>query len=340
MLWNRFAASMTFRKKEACAHDTSCLCTQNTSILIAMAPPANDSSRTPAVPLAKIARSFLGDGTSSSSNNHDDWIMNPNFLATRTSVGRSFAGTATIAGEPLFDWMFQHFAGATYAQREDFVRFVMSYFVAETIRKGGIVFARCYRAPPVVVDGTTTTTAALPLASVVMVREYDAQRETSLWTKIMDTIHETIMTIRLAVTDGFPSIFTDPKFKETGRIGNRVSDDFIKQWKASHVTLMPHKHWYVAIVGTDPTYHRTGQSSMLLQRITQMADQAGVDCYLESNGPNNTKFYEKFGFKVHGSYEIPNLWDPNNKNKGDTMTTYYMIRRCNTVKTSNDEIAR
>jgi ribosomal protein S18 acetylase RimI-like enzyme len=271
----------------------------------------------------------------SNSSNHDEWMMNPTFLETRTLVGRSFAGNEKIAGEPLFDWMFQHFAGITLSQRAEFVRFIMSYVVAETIRKGGTVFAR--RAAPVV-DGTTTTPHPV-LTSVVMVREYDAQREKSLWTKVMDTIHETILTIRLAITDGFPTIFTDRKFKETGQIGNRVSDDFIKQWKASHVSLMPHRHWYVAIVGTDPDYHRTGQSSMLLQRITQMADQAGVDCYLESNGPNNTKFYEKFGFKVHGSYEIPNLWDPNNKNKGDTMTTYYMIRRY-TVKTSNDEIAR
>jgi ribosomal protein S18 acetylase RimI-like enzyme len=288
-----------------------------------MAPPANDSTRTP-FPLAKVAPSFLDDAVSSSNNDEWMFLMNPTYLATRTLVGRSFAGTATIAGEPLFGWMLQHFSGATVAQREDFVRFIMSHVVAETMRKGGIVFARS-RAPVVVV-GTTT---AHPLASVVMVREYDTQRETSFWTKAMDAIHETLMTIRLAVTDGFPTIFTDRKFKQPSQISKRVADDFTKQWNARHVSLMPHKHWYVAIVGTDPDNHRTGQSSSLLQRITQMADRAGADCYLECNGLDNKKFYEKFGFRAHGSYEILNLWDnPDHNNKGsDTMTTYYMIRR-------------
>jgi ribosomal protein S18 acetylase RimI-like enzyme len=283
----------------------------------------NDSSST-LVSLAKMAPSFWLDKTTASSSREEEWILNPPFPTTRTFVARSFVGNGTVAGEPMFDWLLQHISGATLSQREDLVRFVMTAYVAETIRKGGIVFAS--RRPNTDANNGTTHRPSL-LTSLAIVREFDAQRESSWWVKIMDAIHDTIMAFRLVCTDGMPAIFTDPKFKQSSQIAKQVGNDMMKNLKASHVSLMPDKHWYVAVVGTEPDVQGTGQGSALMKRITQMADRANADCYLEANGPDNKTFYEKFGFHTQGSYELKNAWNPDNIS-GDTMTTNYMVRRC------------
>jgi GNAT superfamily N-acetyltransferase len=192
--------------------------------------------------------------------------------------------------------------------------------------RGVIVFARRPNQHSVLPDANNNGTTHHPLTSLAIVREFHAQRESTLWTKIMDAIHDTIMAFRLVFTDGMPTIFTDPKFKESAQIAKQVGEEWVKNSKARHLSLMPDRHWYVAIVGTEPDLQGTGLGSALMKRIIQMADQAHADCYLEANGPDNKRFYEKFGFHAQGSYELKNAWDPDNGD--DTMTTYYMIRRC------------
>lgn len=283
-----------------------------------------DEQRTP-VPLAKIAPSFL-EPLSSLAHGNGQWILNPTFQVTRSFVGRSFTGTESVSGEPLFAWGIKHFPGTTIKEQEDLVRFIMSITVATEIRKGGIVFARVQnQAAAEMIDSRSNRTNDLPLASLVIIREYDTQKEKKWWTKTIDAIYETIYAIRFVITDGIPTILTDRKFKRQAKIITLVKDDATKAMKANHASIMPrNKHWYIATVGTDPDMHGTGQGSAIMQRIVQLADQANVDSYLEANGPNK-RFYEKFGYVVQKSFVVKNLWNPED---GDSMTTYYMTRRC------------
>lgn len=72
---------------------------------------------------------------------------------------------------------------------------------------------------------------------------------------------------------------------------------------ASH----PHdrRHWYLAAVGTRPEAQGTGSGGRVLAPVLARADAEGVACYLESSNPRNLTFYERLGFVVTGTIQVP-----------------------------------
>jgi len=55
-------------------------------------------------------------------------------------------------------------------------------------------------------------------------------------------------------------------------------------------------HWYLAFVGIEPARQGRGLGSSLLAPVLQQADEAGVDCYLETPFPETRAFYGRLGF--------------------------------------------
>lgn len=63
----------------------------------------------------------------------------------------------------------------------------------------------------------------------------------------------------------------------------------------------PHEpHWYLAMIGVDPSRQGRGLGSALLQEGLKRCDAEGLPAYLESSNPANIPLYERHGFEVVG----------------------------------------
>ncbi len=73
----------------------------------------------------------------------------------------------------------------------------------------------------------------------------------------------------------------------------------------------PHEpHWYLPLIGTDPTKQGRGYGSALLMHALERCDRDRLPAYLESSSPANVPLYERFGFEVIGKIQegsSPNL---------------------------------
>lgn len=55
-------------------------------------------------------------------------------------------------------------------------------------------------------------------------------------------------------------------------------------------------HWYLFILGVDPSIQGQGVGRSLVKPILNQADSEGVSCYLETANVRNFSFYERLGF--------------------------------------------
>lgn len=63
----------------------------------------------------------------------------------------------------------------------------------------------------------------------------------------------------------------------------------------------PHEpHWYLAVVGADPSRQGQGLGSVLIKQGLRKCDEQGLPAYLESSNPRNIPLYERHGFEVIG----------------------------------------
>jgi GNAT superfamily N-acetyltransferase len=62
-------------------------------------------------------------------------------------------------------------------------------------------------------------------------------------------------------------------------------------------------HWYLPIMGVDPSRHGKGFGSALLQHTLLQCDRENKLAYLESSSPKNIPFYERHGFKLLGTIQ-------------------------------------
>ncbi len=64
-------------------------------------------------------------------------------------------------------------------------------------------------------------------------------------------------------------------------------------------------HWYLAMLGTDPDQQGKGVGSALLRPVLDRCDRDGLPAYLESSKETNVPFYERHGFTVTDTYDLP-----------------------------------
>jgi ribosomal protein S18 acetylase RimI-like enzyme len=71
-------------------------------------------------------------------------------------------------------------------------------------------------------------------------------------------------------------------------------------------------HWYLAIIGSDPSIRGKGFGHALMQSRLDRCDAEYAPAYLESSNPVNIPYYERFGFEVTGEIKLPeggpSLW--------------------------------
>ena len=70
-----------------------------------------------------------------------------------------------------------------------------------------------------------------------------------------------------------------------------------EQMAAFHPT---YPHWYLPMVGVEPSRQGSGVGSSLMQHSLSICDADGLPAYLESTSPKNIPLYERFGFEQIG----------------------------------------
>lgn len=64
-------------------------------------------------------------------------------------------------------------------------------------------------------------------------------------------------------------------------------------------------HWYLAVIGSDPTVRGTGFGQRLMHSRLDRVDAEHAPAYLESSNPDNIPYYQRFGFEVMGELVLP-----------------------------------
>jgi GNAT superfamily N-acetyltransferase len=87
---------------------------------------------------------------------------------------------------------------------------------------------------------------------------------------------------------------------------------FVAAMHAMHAVHPEAPHWYLQGLGTDPPRQGEGLASAALEPVLARCDEQGVPAYLESTKERNVAFYERFGWRVTGTIELPDdgprLW--------------------------------
>ncbi len=64
-------------------------------------------------------------------------------------------------------------------------------------------------------------------------------------------------------------------------------------------------HWYLAIIGSDPSVRGAGYGNALMRSRLDRCDAEYAPAYLESSNPDNVPYYQRFGFEVTGEIRLP-----------------------------------
>jgi len=74
----------------------------------------------------------------------------------------------------------------------------------------------------------------------------------------------------------------------------------------------PHgEHWYLRLIGVDPSVQGRGHGSALLRHTLARCDSEGLPAYLEATTERSAVLYERHGFEATGRIQIgesPTLW--------------------------------
>jgi ribosomal protein S18 acetylase RimI-like enzyme len=64
-------------------------------------------------------------------------------------------------------------------------------------------------------------------------------------------------------------------------------------------------HWYLEFLGTEPARQGQGLGSALLRPILALCDRDGIGAYLESSSERSQVLYERHGFEVVETFNMP-----------------------------------
>jgi GNAT superfamily N-acetyltransferase len=64
-------------------------------------------------------------------------------------------------------------------------------------------------------------------------------------------------------------------------------------------------HYYLAILGTDPEFQRTGAGSAVLAPVLERCDTEGLPAYLETQKEANIAYYARHRFELVQKLEVP-----------------------------------
>jgi ribosomal protein S18 acetylase RimI-like enzyme len=63
-------------------------------------------------------------------------------------------------------------------------------------------------------------------------------------------------------------------------------------------------HWYLPMIGVEPTQQGKGHGSALMQHVLAQCDRDRLPAYLEASKPANVPFYERHGFEALSTIQV------------------------------------
>jgi ribosomal protein S18 acetylase RimI-like enzyme len=72
-----------------------------------------------------------------------------------------------------------------------------------------------------------------------------------------------------------------------------------------HEEIMSGAHWYLWAIAVDPDRQGQGIGTILMQPGLERADAQQLPCYLETHDENNIPFYQKQGFDMVRTEQVP-----------------------------------
>ena len=76
-------------------------------------------------------------------------------------------------------------------------------------------------------------------------------------------------------------------------------------WNWLESSLPPEPHWFLDMVGVEPTRQGEGIGAALVRHGIDRARTDGVPAFLETGKPRNVPYYERFGFQVARDVDAP-----------------------------------
>jgi ribosomal protein S18 acetylase RimI-like enzyme len=92
------------------------------------------------------------------------------------------------------------------------------------------------------------------------------------------------------------------------RLGRKVVSrimsygDYVSLMKKRHA---PFRHWYLMLIGVDPSYQGRGYASALLKPMLALIDPERMPCYVDTANEKDVSIYKHFGFDVVEEGTIP-----------------------------------
>ena len=217
------------------------------------------------------------------------WIEEATFEETASALGKSFAGNENVAGKPMFDWFLNHLDRGddgwfTNKERIEVCTYIMKFELMKLMRKGTLIVSKQ-------VDDEAV--------SAVVLVEHDPTKPKGIFGgRISAAWEEFQVTFSMMTQHKFPSLFVDKKHKEDVLHFEKKGTGMLNQLTEWHEELCPQElHWYVKIVGVVPDHGGKGYGREILERVNELADKAGVACYLEC-AASRKGFYEKVGYRI------------------------------------------
>jgi GNAT superfamily N-acetyltransferase len=105
------------------------------------------------------------------------------------------------------------------------------------------------------------------------------------------------------VDSGWRDLFATATDDERAR--GKVFEEIAERWHPGA------PHWYLGVLGTEPTRQGEGLATAVLQPVLERCDADGLPAYLETLTPRNVPFYRRRGFAVLGEEQVPdgpNAW--------------------------------
>ena len=76
--------------------------------------------------------------------------------------------------------------------------------------------------------------------------------------------------------------------------------------EVAHGRWAPERHWYLFVLGVEPSSQGRGVGGALMEPVLAQADTKNTPCYLETQFERNVPFYERQGFEVVDEGAVPN----------------------------------
>lgn len=216
----------------------------------------------------------------------------------RPVIGKAFGGTTIDKCETIIACVFKAFGTLSDKERQEMAACDMGFFAYHTIHKGGLAFG--IQEDDTNKDGGSSSSSSLK--AVVVFREYDPAKENHT-PNFLDRFWSSVTDLRAYYHMkfdplGLPELLKDSSQEKKFCKSGEVSDLIFEQFHEYHIQYAPQeKHWYIAIVATDPESHGKGYGKQVMNLMGQVADATGMACYLESP-QYNQRFYEKCGYEV------------------------------------------